>query len=49
MVDIAVRIRGEMIEDVRLEGVRGFHNEGIEIEPPEPIIISLRAIFQIME
>jgi hypothetical protein len=36
-VDVAVDVRGfESVEDVALEGVAGFHDEGVEVEPPEP-------------
>lgn len=42
MVDVAVHFAGEVVEDVRLQRVCRFHNEGVEIEPPKPSTISLR-------
>ena len=36
VVDVPVRVKGEVTEEVLLQGYRGFHYEGIEIEPPEP-------------
>lgn len=35
-VDIAVNIRGEMIEDVGLERIGRLHYECVEVKPPEP-------------
>lgn len=39
-VDVAVGGFGECVEDVGLKRVGGFHDEGIQIEPPKPSIIS---------
>ena len=39
-IDIAVGVVPEVIEDMVLERVRGFHDEGIYVEPPEPTGIS---------
>lgn len=37
MVDVAVDMWGfEDVEDVGLEGVAGLHDEGVQVEPPEP-------------
>ena len=35
-VDVAVGVGLEGVEDVRLERVAGFHDEGVEVKPPEP-------------
>lgn len=37
LVDIAVGVFGEAVEDMRLKRVGGFHYEGVEVEPPEPV------------
>ena len=36
MVNVAVRVGCDVVEDVRLQGIRGLHDESVEIEPPEP-------------
>jgi hypothetical protein len=36
-IDVAVGDLGEVVEDVRLEGVGGLHYESIEVKPPEPL------------
>jgi hypothetical protein len=40
-VDVAVGVEGEVVEDVGLEGVVGLHDEGVEVEPPEPVFLFL--------
>ena len=35
-VDVAVGVGAEAVENMGLQGVAGFHDEGIEVEPPEP-------------
>lgn len=40
-VDVAVGVFGEVVEDVGLEGVGGFHYEGVEVHPPEPVAIRI--------
>lgn len=39
-IDVAVGNVLEVVEDVGLEGDRRLHNEGVEIEPPEPRKVS---------
>ena len=36
-VDVSVGVGAEVVEEVGLQGVGGFHDEGVEVEPPEPI------------
>lgn len=36
MVDVPVDGGCEVVEDVGLEGVRRLHDEGVQVEPPEP-------------
>ncbi len=43
VVDVAVRVLIEGVENVVLQRVRGLHDNGVEIEPPEPIEIELAA------
>jgi hypothetical protein len=40
-VDVAIRVLGEVIENVGLKGVRWFHDESVEIHPPKPGQVSL--------
>jgi len=37
VVNVAVGVLGKSVKYVRLEGVGGFHYEGIKIKPPEPM------------
>lgn len=41
-VDVAVDVGGKVVEEVVLEGVGGFHDECVEVEPPEPAMGQLK-------
>ncbi len=36
-INISVGVPQQIVEDVFLQGIRGFHDEGIKIQPPEPL------------
>lgn len=36
-VDVAIGVANDVVENVALEGVGGFHNEGVQVQPPEPM------------
>ena len=40
LVDIAIGMRGKVVEDVGLEGVGWLHNESVQIQPPKPLFVS---------
>ncbi len=44
VVDVAVRLLVERVENVVLQRVRGLHDNGVEVKPPEPIRFVLAAI-----
>ena len=35
-IDVTIDVVGQILEDVLLQGVGRFHNEGIQVKPPEP-------------
>lgn len=40
LVDIAVDVVFEVVEDVALQGVGRLHDKGIQVQPPDPILVS---------
>ena len=44
--DVAVRVCRKVVENVGLEGIGGFHDECIEIPPPEPSTVNFANMSQ---
>lgn len=44
LIDVSVGILGKVVEDVSLQRVGRLHDEGIEIQPPKPEIVSKRTV-----
>ena len=38
-INVSVGVLCKLLENVGLKGVRGFHDKGVQIKPPEPVNI----------